>query len=367
MTTPAVDVLMPVFNAAATVRKAVDSIRAQTLTNLRIIVVDDGSTDGSSAILSALAREDDRVRVVTTPNNGIVEARNEALRHATAEYIASLDADDLALPLRLECQLAYLTQHPDCVALGTSVEHIDENGAPLFGLGQPVSPLDADASKAPAGEPYIVQSTLMARRAVIEEIGGYRHVPNSEDSDLFWRLAERGTLVILPERLVRYRVHTSSTSSSIANGRLMAIGSQLGALSALRRRAGRTDLEFPRTLFDAMKAAVTMNAMYAAAARIVDAEEAQHLAISSATKLMELARYRPYEPDAADCAFIRAALPFAARLTPQNRKEVDWYLTVTAARLVRKGMLREAWTLAPPRTYPIVATRVLLPGRSRGG
>ena len=360
MTAPKVNVLMPAYNAAATVREAIDSIRVQTLKNLRIVVVDDGSTDETPAILAALAREDDRVHVVVTPNNGIVEARNEALRHATAEYIACLDSDDLALPQRLERQLAYLNQHPDCVVAGTRIEHMDENGAPLFGLGQPSSPSDADPSKVPAGEPYIVQSTLMARRAPIEAIGGYRHVPNSEDSDLFWRLAERGTLVILPEKLGRYRVHTSSTSSSIINGRVMAIGSQLGALSALRRRAGRADLVFPRTLFDAMKAATTMQDMYAVAARDLEPDEAQHLAIASATKLMELARYRPYEPNEYDCAFIRAALPFATRLALQNRKEVDWYLTVTSARLMRKGMLREAWALTPPRAYPVAVARVLI-------
>jgi hypothetical protein len=76
-----------------------------------------------------------------------------------------------------------------------------------------------------------------------------------------------------------------------------------------------------------------------------------------------MARYRPYEPDAGDCAFIRSALPYAARLTQQNRREVDWYVTVTAARLVRKGMLREAWALTPPRAYPVAAARVLLSDR----
>jgi Glycosyl transferase family 2 len=355
-----VDVLMPAYNAAATVREAIDSVRSQTLKDLRLIVVDDGSTDATPAILSARASEDDRVLVITTPNNGIVEARNEALRHATAEYVACLDSDDLAFPERLERQVAYLVGHPECVAVGTEIEHVDESGAPLSGMIQPGSPSDADAAKVPAAEPYIVQSTLMARRAAIEAIGGYRQVPNSEDSDLFWRLAERGTLVILPEQLGRYRVHTSSISSSIVSGRVMAVGSQLGALSALRRKSRRPDLPFPRSLHKEMNAAVTMEGMCAAAARDLDPEEVQRLRVAAAAKLMQMARYRPYEPDMGDCAFIRAALPFAGSLGEQNRKVVDWYVTVTAARLFRKGMWREALALTPPASLPLAAARVLL-------
>jgi glycosyltransferase involved in cell wall biosynthesis len=355
-----VDVLIPAFNAASTVREAVDSILAQTLRDIRVVVVDDGSTDATPAILSSLAREDERIHVVTTPNQGIVEARNEALRHATADFIACLDSDDLALPQRLERQLEYLAAHPECVAVGTRIEHMDESGAPLHGMIQPGAPSEADAAKVPAAEPYIVQSTLMARRAPIEAIGCYRHVPNSEDSDLFWRLAERGTLVILPETLGRYRVHSASTSSSIVSGRVMAVGSQLGALSSLRRKAGRPDLAFPRRLHEEMIAAATLEGMCVAAAGGLDPEEAQRLRVAAGAKLMQMARYRPYEPDVGDCAFIRAALPFAARLGEENRKVVDWYVTVTAARLIRKGMLREAFALTPPRSYPVAAARVLL-------
>lgn len=355
-----VDVLMPAYNAASTLREAVESLCAQTLRDIRIVVVDDGSTDETPAVLRELAAADARVVVVTTPNQGIVEARNEALRCAEAEFIACLDSDDIAFPGRLEAQLAYMDAHPECVALGSAVEHVDENGATLPGMIQSGDPALADAGKAPALEPYLVQSTLMARRADVVTLGGYRHVPNSEDSDLFWRLGERGALVNLPEKLCKYRVHTSSISSSIVNGRIMAMGSQLGALSALRRRQGRRDLNFTLDAHTALKAAVTMEAMCEIASAQLDPEETRHLRIASATKLMELARYRPYELDAGDCAFVRAALPEVKRLSPQNQKEVDWYVTVTAARLVRKGLLAEAVALTPVQSYPVTAARVLL-------
>jgi len=357
-----VDIMMPAYNAATTLRQAVDSLRTQTLRDIRIIVVDDGSTDETPSILAAISTEDTRVHVIRKANDGIVEARNDALNACAAEFVACLDADDIAFSDRLERQVAHLRSHPDCVAVGGMVEHIDEGGAPIVGLVQQGDPARADPASAPALEPYIVHSTLMARRADIVAVGGYRHVPNSEDSDLFWRLQERGELANLPDTFGAYRVHTASVSSSIVNGRTMAVGSQLGAISAQRRRAGRADVAFPRELHASLRAAVTMEKMCAAAARDIEPSEAEHLRIAAAAKLMELARYRPYELDAGDCGFIRATLPLAKQLSRKNQKEIAWYVSVTAARLMRKGMLREALILAPPKSYPVTAARALLQG-----
>lgn len=357
---PVVDVLMPAYNAAATVREAIESLLGQTLQDIRVIVVDDGSTDQTPAILADLVAQDARVSVVTKPNGGIVEARNDALRHAQADIIACLDSDDIAFPDRLERTLRYLDAHPQCVAVGGAVEHVDSRGRTLLGLPQPGDPAGADPAPAPAREPYIIHSTLMARRRDIVAVGGYRHVPNSEDSDLFWRLAERGKLVKLPDTLSKYRVHDESVSSSLLSGRIMALGSQLGALSALRRRAGRPDLGFSLALHEALKRAASLEGMVSIASPDLDESERGHLRIAAACKFMELARYRPFEPSHDDCRFIRAALPFAAGLTARNRKIVDWYVTVTAARLMRKDMLAEALTLTPPGHYPITLARALV-------
>lgn len=355
-----VDVLMPAYNAAATLREAIESLQAQTLRDIRIIVVNDGSTDETGAILNDMAAADARIVAVHKQNDGIVEARNTALSHANAEFIACLDSDDIAFPDRLERTLGYLHAHPECVAVGGAVAHMDEHGAPLSGLQQSGDPAAANAAKAPALEPYIVQSTLMARRSDISAIGGYRHVPNSEDSDLFWRLAERGALVNLSDQLGKYRVHTASISSTLHNGRIMALGSQLGALSALRRRAGKSDLAFSRAQHEALKKAPSLEAMVQIASADLESADLRHLSIATACKLLELARYRPFEPDQADCVFIRRALPFASELTPQNQKEVGWYVTVTAARLARKGMLAEAFALTPPQHYAMASARFVL-------
>ncbi|MBC7769865.1 MAG: glycosyltransferase family 2 protein [Phycisphaerales bacterium] len=356
----AVDILLTAYNAASTLRETLDSVRAQTFADFRIVIVDDGSTDATAQILAEYAASDSRFFIVTQPNGGLVAALNHGLSHCTAEFIARLDSDDVALPQRLERQLAYLEAHPACVAVGSQVTHIDENGAPLTGLPDAGEIADADASHAPAREPYVVHSTLMARRAAVEAIGGYRYAPNCEDSDLFWRLSERGALACIAEALLKYRVHSASISSTIVNGRIMAIGSQLSALSALRRTAGRADIDFAPKLTAELRQAGTLEKMWELAAPMLNADEAEHLRIAAAAKLMELARYRPYELDAGDCAFIRAALTFARRLAPQNQREVNWYLTVTAARLIRKGLLAEAFTLTPPASYPVAAARVLL-------
>lgn len=355
-----VDVVMPAYNAAATIAEAIRSLQVQTLSDIGMIIVDDGSTDQTGAIVKELAAADERIRVVTQPNRGIVEARNEALRQCGAEYVACLDADDIAAPDRLERQVAYLDAHPECIAVGGAVQHIDVSGVPLTGV-PPTAPLqNADPERAPALEPYIVQSTLMMRRAEVDAIGGYRHVPNSEDSDLYWRLSERGVLVNLPDIVGKYRVHASSASSSIVSGRVMAVGSQLGALSVLRRRAGAPDLEFRFELLGDLRAARTLAAMTELASQDLAPQEAERLRLCAGAKLMEMACYRPYELDESDCGFIRAALPFSERLNPKHRMDLNWYVTVTAARLLRKRMWREATILTPPKHYAVAAARALL-------
>ncbi|NVN11283.1 glycosyltransferase family 2 protein, partial [Nguyenibacter vanlangensis] len=104
MSEPIVDILMPAYNAEATIRQAVDSLRNQTRSDIRIVVVDDGSRDGTGRILAELAAEDPRVVVVTQPNGGIVAALTRGMAACSAPFLARLDADDMAAPDRLERQ-----------------------------------------------------------------------------------------------------------------------------------------------------------------------------------------------------------------------------------------------------------------------
>ena len=221
-----IDVLLPVHNGASTVAEAIESLRRQTLCNLRIVAIDDGSTDGTPQILAALAREDSRITVLTRRNGGIVDALNAGLQLCSSEFVARQDADDISDRTRLEMQLGYLEQNPDCVAVSGAVRHIDETGRPTGTTQHFRSPESADARWAPSREPYLCHPFLMVRRAAMQAVGGYRYVHNAEDTDLYWRLSERGRLHNLDLRLGDYRMHAASISGgSIVSGRIMALSS----------------------------------------------------------------------------------------------------------------------------------------------
>lgn len=356
----AIDVLIPVYNAADTLDETLASLCAQTMGDFRVVAIDDGSSDMSARILADWMARDSRFTYLTTANGGIVAALNRALALAEAPLVARLDADDLCAPDRLEWQSEFLAAHPDAVAVGGQVKHIDAVGAPVSGLPQAGDPGLADPNRIPAREPYIVHPFLTARTEAMRGAGGYRNVPHSEDSDLFWRLRDRGSLHN-PDRLAgQYRMHGGSISGgSVVNGRVMAVGSQLGALAARRRAAGEDDEGFGDDLITKLTKAETLDAMCAIVVPIVGAAERDHFRLACAIKLLELAAYRPYEIDSSDAVFIADALRDGTALTlpDGNREEIRWYATRAAARLMRDGKLAVARRLLPPKWWPMAIAR----------
>jgi len=244
---PWIDVLIPVFNGERTVRDSVTSILDQTLKDIVVHVVNDGSTDGTEDILKSMAAKDRRLRMYSKLNGGIVDALNFGLIHCTAPLIARHDADDIAYPDRLQVQRDYLMSHPDCAAVGASVHHIDADGH-LTGTSVELPPPEgADPFWVPSKEPYLVHPFLMMRQEALLAAGGYRYVHHAEDTDLYWRLSQYGRLHNLPDFLGQYRLHDESISGrSIKNGRIMSISSQLAAVSEKRRRSGKPDLTFDK-------------------------------------------------------------------------------------------------------------------------
>lgn len=368
-TPPRIDVLLPVYNAAKTVRSAVESIVAQTEIDIVIHVVDDGSTDETPAILAELAAADPRIRVHTKPNGGIVDALNHGLAFCTAEFVARHDADDLAYINRFAVQLDWLNRHPDVVAVGAAVRHIDADGVPTGDIVSLVSPDLADASAVPSQEPYIIHPFLMVRRAAIVGAGGYRHVHHAEDTDLYWRLSEHGRLHNLPDVLGEYRLHAESVSSaSIANGRIAAVQSQLAALSHRRRLNSAPDLEFGKGDIARLKQAGNFAEVIAAAGTNLDAGERDYLREASAAKLLELASYRPFELDRDDCRLVgQVARCGLSHLGPANRALLVRRLSGTAARLAAAGRLNDALELLPPGLLPQFAVRYLLRAPAMAG
>lgn len=213
---PRVSVLMPVYNGAAFLEASVMSVLAQGLKDFELLVVDDGSTDGTPQLLAHLSATDPRIRVIRQANGGISRALNAGLEAARGTWVARLDADDLMLPCRLERQLAFVEANPDVAAAGSYYEIIDAAGS-IRGLLQPLPRTRQELARLLASrEPLtFTHPTMIYRRAAALDAGGYVSAfEPCEDVALFARmLAAGGTILIQPEVLTRYRVHAGSISS----------------------------------------------------------------------------------------------------------------------------------------------------------
>ncbi len=215
---PLVSVVMPAFNAREFIGAAIQSVLQQDYANLEVIVVDDGSTDGTSH-LDCLQNE--RIKLLHQLNAGPAAARNTGLRHAKGELIAFLDADDLWLPHKLAVQVAYLHQHPEAGAVfGRFVRwEADQNG--LFAAYQiPGGECDDPLMTcAPSGSIYtalLLDSvvhiiTAMVRREVFERIGTFDEaLPTGEDYEFWLRASRSFKIDQLARTLAVYRIHSAS-------------------------------------------------------------------------------------------------------------------------------------------------------------
>lgn len=208
---PAVSVVMPVRNGGAYFDAAVDSIRGQQLTDLELIVIDDGSTDGTAERLAAHAKADQRVVATNSPGNGIVDALMHGIGMSRAALVARMDADDVAKPERLTRQLAAMDAEPGLLALGSAAIEIDATGREV---GPVDVPTDAAAVRAALRHtnPLLHPTVIMRRQAVLAQ-GGYRKaLTHAEDYDLWLRLSKVGDVANLGEHLLRLRRHGGQVS-----------------------------------------------------------------------------------------------------------------------------------------------------------
>jgi tetratricopeptide (TPR) repeat protein len=203
---------MPVHNEASHLAEALDSLLTQTYRDLEIVCIDDGSTDGSPEILAAYRRRDRRLVVRRQTRSGIVDALNHGCRLARGRYLARMDADDVALPDRLERQVAFLDRHPEVAVVGGAVILISADGTPFATARCPVS--DPEIRAALIRSNPLTHSAVMMRKAAFHAVGGYRPVAaHAEDYDLWLRMAERYRLAGLAEPVLRYRVHARQVTS----------------------------------------------------------------------------------------------------------------------------------------------------------
>jgi glycosyltransferase involved in cell wall biosynthesis len=206
---PCITILMPVWNGEKFLAAAVDSLLAQTFTDFELLVIDDGSTDRTPEILRAYT--DSRLRVLRLDHGGIVVALNHGLAQAKADWIARLDADDISEPRRLELQWQAASHNPRAVLCHTAVTFFGE-GTALVGEAWLPRSRSFMALRLCCQCP-VVHSTVLFKKSVALAAGGYfseeRH---AEDFSLWGRMLEQGEFVVLPEKLVRFRLHVQSVS-----------------------------------------------------------------------------------------------------------------------------------------------------------
>jgi GT2 family glycosyltransferase len=207
---PAVSILMPFHNAEATIDAALASIRRQRRGDFELLAVDDGSTDSSPARVAALARDDQRLRLLSPGRLGLVGALNHGLAAARAPLLARMDADDLMHPDRLGLQLAALAERPELALLACRVAMFPWRDVRagyreyLRWQNDVLSPADVAANiyvEAPFAHPAVV-----FRRAAVVALGGYHDGPFPEDYELWLRMHQAGLpMAKLPRVLLAWR------------------------------------------------------------------------------------------------------------------------------------------------------------------
>jgi len=209
---PKVSVLMPCFNASATLLAALESLERQTLADFQVIAVDDGSTDDTGDLLGVWAARDGRFRVVKQDHQGIVTALNAGLEHCQAKYIARMDADDLSHTERLSRQVAYLEQHPGVSLVGCRVRgyppHDVRAGFMVYLDWQNALLTDEDIRREIFVESPLAHPSVMMRKDALLEVGGYHEHGWPEDYDLWLRFYLAGArFAKLQEILLDWREH----------------------------------------------------------------------------------------------------------------------------------------------------------------
>jgi glycosyltransferase involved in cell wall biosynthesis len=206
---PQISVIIPTFNRAWSLARAIDSVLAQTLAPTEIIVVDDGSTDGTATVLAAYK---DRIKVLTQPNSGVSRARNTGIRYSTGELLALLDSDDEWRPGKLACQAAFFKAHPETLICQTQEIWIRN--------GVRVNPMRKH--RKPSGlifEPslhlcLVSPSAVMIRKTLFERKGMFRRdFPVCEDYEFWLRVSVDTPIHLIDEEMtVKYGGHSDQLS-----------------------------------------------------------------------------------------------------------------------------------------------------------
>jgi glycosyltransferase involved in cell wall biosynthesis len=211
-----ITMLMPAYNAEATIAESISSLQAQTYTDWELLVLDDGSSDRTAEICSAMAAGDPRIKVIRLEHQGLCGVLNYGLRTAKTRLIGRLDSDDICGPIRLEKQLKFLAENPDVKVLGTWGRRINNSGRAVSKMH--LGPGDRDAYQRQRQDKhafFLIHSSVVADRETLLSFGGYspEEYP-SEDVWLWTRVAQKHVVLAYPEELTDYRINGRGISNS---------------------------------------------------------------------------------------------------------------------------------------------------------
>ncbi|HXY18121.1 MAG TPA: glycosyltransferase [Candidatus Nitrosopolaris sp.] len=231
MKSPAVSVVMAVYNGGDYLADAVESILNQTLDDFEFIIINDGSSDKSLELLTGYAKKDKRIKLLSQKNQGLVASLNRGIKAAKGKYVARQDADDRSGPKRLEKQVWFLEAHPKVVVVGSGISIMDDKSRIVHRHAVLLD--DPELRQELLVRSPFAHGTVMFRREAAVKAGLYD--PGSwpaEDFDLWLRLSAYGQLANLDDSLYMYREHPSAIS--VKNARL-----QVEKLEAVRQKAWR--------------------------------------------------------------------------------------------------------------------------------
>jgi glycosyltransferase involved in cell wall biosynthesis len=211
----------------------VQSILTQTFQDFELLIIDDGSTDSTSSILSSF--NDSRIRLLPNDQNiGLISTLNRGLALASGQYVARMDADDIAAPERLSKQVTYLDTHPDVHVVGTMVNLIDEQGI-IFGGGLHYPTEPEEIRNYLLRECCLIHPSTTFRKETVIAAGGYAaSAKHAEDYDLWLRLSDLHKIANLPDTLLSYRMHKKQVS--VENIKVQHEVSRSCRLAAIKRR-----------------------------------------------------------------------------------------------------------------------------------
>jgi glycosyltransferase involved in cell wall biosynthesis len=215
---PRVSVIVPAYNAAAYLPYAIDSVIVQTYPSWEIVIVNDGSTDNTSAVVASYQpRLQDQLQYIDQPNRGLSAARNTGIRAARGEFIAMLDADDVWLPHRLARGVPVLDADPETGLVHAKVVRIDVHGSITGQLRvEPQYLSGRIARNIYTRRAHLICPTVMFRKSCLDAAGWFDEAMNAtEDRDLWFRIALRYKVAFIDEVLAHYRLSPTSITANL--------------------------------------------------------------------------------------------------------------------------------------------------------